>query len=57
MSLSSMSFTLPDNPTPSSHRKSELGKSGIDQRMLDDLYNQLMTTEQPTESRAVPPQS
>ena len=57
MSLSSMSFTLPDDSIQTIHRKSELGKSGIDQRMLDDLYNQLMETEEVANSHATPPRS
>ena len=54
MSLSSMSFTLPNDSTPSGDRKSEHSSSGIDQRMLDDLYNQLTTSEDSIDSRMTP---
>ncbi len=56
MSLSSISFTMPGDHQSSNSRKSDLGKSGIDQQMLDDLYQQLTTTENATESEAVPSQ-
>ncbi len=54
MSLSSMSFTMPDEPSsrhPHSMEESSLQQSGpIDLRKLDDLYDQLMNLEDASDS-------
>lgn len=48
MSLSSMSFTLPDSPA-APLRKQELSISSVDQAKLDELYARLMRIDQDTE--------
>lgn len=53
LSLSSMSFTVPDDSSTPNRSKSDLSQTGDDQKRLDELYERLMKIDAASDSQVL----